>query len=164
MALPNSAHVERANMNLAEVADALSQHFGRTVRLRLVAETNSSPTHRGGSPSSGDATRESRAEGPSSAAPSSGRRGARRPSPVPPSGASAAASPVGEASASSASKGRDHRVGTNQSSGPEQGADDEVFDADELDPLGEQAPGDALSWAHERVMEVFPGAEELLDE
>ena len=39
--------------------------------------------------------------------------------------------------------------------------DSEVLDPDELDPLGEQVPGDALAWAQERLMQVFPGAEEV---
>jgi hypothetical protein len=32
---------------------------------------------------------------------------------------------------------------------------------EELDPLGEHLPGDAASWAQERLMQVFPGAEEV---
>jgi hypothetical protein len=36
-----------------------------------------------------------------------------------------------------------------------------MLDPDDLDPLGDQVPGDALSWAEERLMQVFPGAEEV---
>jgi hypothetical protein len=44
----------------------------------------------------------------------------------------------------------------------DEGADsDEMIDPDELDPHGEQVAGDALSWAQDRLMEAFPGAEEV---
>jgi hypothetical protein len=40
-------------------------------------------------------------------------------------------------------------------------AGEEILDPDDLDPLGEQVPGDAATWAEERLMQVFPGAEEV---
>ena len=41
------------------------------------------------------------------------------------------------------------------------GADDEMLDPDDLDPGGESVAGDTLSWAQDRLMEAFPGAEEV---
>ena len=38
---------------------------------------------------------------------------------------------------------------------------EEMLDSDDLDPLGEHVPGDAASWAQERLMQMFPGAEEV---
>jgi hypothetical protein len=38
---------------------------------------------------------------------------------------------------------------------------DEMLDPDDLDPNAEVVAGDRLSWAHDRVMEAFPGAEEV---
>jgi len=38
---------------------------------------------------------------------------------------------------------------------------DEIVDPDDLDPHGEDVDGDALTWAQDRLMEAFPGAEEV---
>jgi hypothetical protein len=53
---------------------------------------------------------------------------------------------------------------SSQRPSPREGDDDageEILDPDDLDPLGEQVPGDAASWAQERLMQMFPGAEEV---
>jgi len=42
-----------------------------------------------------------------------------------------------------------------------EGADDEMLDPDDLDPDAEIVAGDRISWAQDRVMEAFPGAEEV---
>ncbi len=42
-----------------------------------------------------------------------------------------------------------------------EGTDDEMIDPDDLDPDAEVVAGDKISWAHDRVMEAFPGAEEV---
>ena len=39
--------------------------------------------------------------------------------------------------------------------------DDETLDPDDLDPDAEIVAGDNISWAQDRVMEAFPGAEEV---
>jgi len=36
-----------------------------------------------------------------------------------------------------------------------------MLDPDDLDPHGEHVAGDPLSWAQDRLMEAFPGAEEV---
>jgi hypothetical protein len=36
-----------------------------------------------------------------------------------------------------------------------------MLDPDDLDPNAESAAGDTLSWAQDRLMEAFPGAEEV---
>jgi hypothetical protein len=133
LALPNQAHVERAQANSAEVADALSRHFGRTVRIRLVAEHDAPPPKV--------------ASGPTGARPAKQRgRGEE--------GLSAQAAGDGGALSQSGPAPRPGPPG-------EATDDDDVLDPDELDPLGDQVPGDALAWAQERLMQVFPGAEEV---
>jgi hypothetical protein len=39
--------------------------------------------------------------------------------------------------------------------------DGEMLDPDDLDPSAESVAGDTVSWAQDRVMEAFPGAEEV---
>jgi len=129
LALPNTAHVERAEEHAPEVADALGRHFGRPIRLRLVTEADAGSAHPS-PPSGGGANRGS------------------SPAQPPDRGGPAPARPGGASSGARA---------------PEQGVGgaEEMLDPDELDPLGEQVPGDAASWAQERLMQVFPGAEEV---
>jgi DNA polymerase-3 subunit gamma/tau len=159
LALPNSAHVERASFDSEEVAQALSRYFGRPVHLRLIAETGLGAGHstpasaargpRGTSQARGDAYDETlpastpaartRDEGPGPAA-----GGAH------PGSAVAPGSPGRAAPAQDVPAGRDR-----------DGADDEMLDPDDLDPGGESVAGDTLSWAQDRLMEAFPGAEEV---
>ena len=122
LALPNSAHVERASVDCEEVARAFGSHFGRPVRLRLVSETEV---------------------------------GTSRPSPAP-VGDGRPASDTGKEGYGAPGQGG---TATAEMSGAAAG--EEMLDPDDLDPLGEQVPGDAASWAQERLMQMFPGAEEV---
>jgi len=119
LALPNSAHVERASADCEEVARALGSYFGRPVHLRLVSETDLGASHSSAGPVGA---------GRRAVDPGAGTYGAT----------GSGAPPIAEMSGAAASE-----------------------DPDDLDPLGEQVPGDAVSWAQERLMQVFPGAEEV---
>ncbi len=145
LALPNSAHVERAKADIDEVASALGRYFGRAVELRLVAETDVGAHLATGS--GGASEPEGSQEDPSSESspPTQARSGAARNR-----GAPLTRAQVPEASASGGATGNDRDELAEEMLGP-----------DDIDPLGEQVPGDALSWAEERLMEVFPGAEEV---
>jgi len=158
LALPNSAHVERAGLDCEEVAEALSRYFGRPVHLRLVAETGlgasfpAASTARGGrgvSESEGDAygptlPRRMPAVGIRGEAPGTG------PGDTDTGSASSLGGPHRAVPAHVASVGRD----------PDD-ADGEMLDPDDLDPSAESVAGTTLSWAQDRVMEAFPGAEEV---
>ena len=139
LALPNSAHVERAKEHSGEVAEALGRHFGRPVRLRLVADTDD--PHAGGGGGGGG-----RSDGPVPVAPARGSSGTARP---------AVRKPVG------ADPGRAMPSKRPSPRQDDYDAGEEILDPDDLDPLGEQVPGDAATWAEERLMQVFPGAEEV---
>ena len=150
LALPNSAHVERASFDCEEVAEALSRYFGHRVQLRLVAETNLGAAHSAPVSSTSGPHGRPQVAGESQGTPaaSAGMRGdAHR--------AAARVStmsdvPIRVASARRAPGG----AGTVD-------LDEEMIDPDELDPNGESVAGDTLSWAQDRVMEAFPGAEEV---
>ncbi len=159
LALPNSAHVERASFDSEEVAQALSRYFGRSVQLRLIAETGLGAGHstpastssgpRGTSQARGDAYGETLPTSPPAArtrgeAPDPAAGGTHRGSAVAPG------SPGRAAPADNVPAGHDR-----------DGADDEMLDPDDLDPGGESVAGDTLSWAQDRLMEAFPGAEEV---
>ena len=158
LALPNSAHVERAGLDCEEVAEALSRYFGRPVHLRLVAETGlgasfqPASTARGGrgtSEAEGDAysptlPRRMPAAGMRGESPGSGPGGADT------GPASASGGPRRAVPAHMASVGRDA-----------DDVDGEMLDPDDLDPSAESVAGDTVSWAQDRVMEAFPGAEEV---
>ncbi|MGD0984168.1 MAG: DNA polymerase III subunit gamma/tau [Acidimicrobiales bacterium] len=157
LALPNSAHVERAGFDCDEVAEALTRYFGRPVHLRLVAETglgagysapaSTSSGSRKGSEPNGDAYGAPGSKTMSAArARSEARRpGAGRPGSVRASGAQGRTGPF-------------HNV--QEDPGPD-GIDDEMLDPDDLDPNAESVAVDTLSWAQDRLMEAFPGAEEV---
>ncbi len=154
LALPNSAHVDRASFDCGEVSEALSRHFGRPVDLRLVAETGFGTGY--SAPPAASSGRRSPEQGGDAHSPTAPPAGARTEAPrsaaggIPPgtSGASRgrgrAAPPPGMAAGFSA-----------------EGADDEMLDPDDLDPDAEIVAGDRISWAQDRVMEAFPGAEEV---
>jgi len=150
LALPNSAHVERASFDCGEVAEALSRHFGRPVELRLVAETGigtppeASGGHGSPEPGGGVYISKTPPAGIPGEAPRSVAGGV-------PSGSSGASRARGRA-APPASMVAGHS--------PED-PDDEMLDPDDLDPDAEVVAGDKISWAHDRVMEAFPGAEEV---
>jgi DNA polymerase-3 subunit gamma/tau len=143
LSLPNSAHVERAAMSCDEVAEALSRHFGRPIQLRLVAETGLEETLPVARSAPGSARPGGRSEG-DDRGPAATRRGDR---------SDTAASSHKPARAGSGPAARRDRVAED--------LDDEVLDPDDLDPNAESVPGDRMSWAQDRVMEAFPGAEEV---
>ena len=150
LALPNSAHVERASFDCEEVADALSRYFGRRVQLRLIAETNLGAAHSApvSSTSGPHGTPRATGEDHSPPASSPGMRGDSPRSVASPSTISDVPIRVTPA--------RNAPVG-----GGTVDIDDEMIDPDDLDPNGESVAGDALSWAQDRLMEAFPGAEEV---
>ncbi len=157
LALPNSAHVERAEESSREVAEALGRHFGRPVRLRLVAETDPGAAHVATSSSAGTrgvATRPGTAAPPGSS--SSQPRVARSPH------AAGGGGSAGDRGDRPGSMPDEQRPASSARPGSAREADDEeMLDPEDLDPLGEQVPGDAASWAQERLMQMFPGAEEV---
>jgi len=159
LALPNSAHVERASFDCQEVAEALSRYFGRPVHLRLIAETGLGAGYSPPTSTSRGARRSSEAEDDthSSTAPTHtqafGMRGED-----PGSRASGTDAGSGSASGGPGRAARAHQVPVGDG---QDDLDDEVLDPDDLDPDAESVAGDALSWAQDRVMEAFPGAEEV---
>ncbi|MGA3353888.1 MAG: DNA polymerase III subunit gamma/tau [Acidimicrobiales bacterium] len=145
LALPNVAHVERAQNDSAEVADAIGRHFGRPVGLRLVAEKDASTVHLSADPATGGSS--------ANAGPGAGTRTlASAPQDGDVEGRATTGAVVKAATAPA------HRapVGNDPSD-----AGEEMLDPDDLDPLGEQVQGDAAAWAQERLKQVFPGAEEV---
>ena len=155
LALPNSAHVERAGSDCAEVAEALSRYFGRPVQLQLVAETGlgaeymGPPAAPGGSRGSMEPSDEAHGATPPLAGP---QRAAER---------SAARGSAPGKSAATGTRGRGEPSGNMAASRVPEDLADEMLDPDDLDPNAEVVAGDRLSWAHDRVMEAFPGAEEV---
>ena len=159
LALPNSAHVERASLDSEEVAEALGRYFGRPIDLRLVSETDVGAAYHSAVPTHG-ATRGAPGEEGNSDGQSAPVRApaasTRRAAPGPGAGGAGARSapvpgvPGREAPARNVALGH----------APDD-AGDEMLDPDDLDPLGEHVAGDAVSWAQERLMEAFPGAEEV---
>jgi len=154
LALPNSAHVERAGVDCEEVAEALSRYFGRAIQLRLVPESGlgfgySSPSSAAG----GD--------------PGASPVEAHRHSPTPPPAAGRrheAPGPAGrDAGSTSAPSVRGRAAPAHKPSAAPSPDDleDEMLDPDDLDPNGENVAGDTVSWAQDRLMQAFPGAEEV---
>jgi DNA polymerase III subunit gamma/tau len=139
LALPNSAHVERAKAQSDEVAEALGRYFGRPIGLRLVAESDV-----GGASFSG------RSDSHATEPVANGQRRSAA-TPLVASGAQGDA-PVLERTA--------RVVEPEPRPVPEDPAE-EMLDPNDLDPHGEHVAGDALSWAQDRLMEAFPGAEEV---
>ena len=154
LALPNSAHVERASIDCGEVAEALSRHFGRPVELRLVAETGFAA----GYPAPADASsgRGSPEQGNDAHSLTTPPAGAQRDAPR----FAAAGTAPGSSGASRARGRASPPPGMVAGHSPDD-TDDELLDPDDLDPDAEIVAGDRISWAQDRVMEAFPGAEEV---
>ncbi|MDA8290553.1 MAG: DNA polymerase III subunit gamma/tau [Actinomycetota bacterium] len=139
-ALPNAVHVAQAEPMREEVAAALSRHFGRPVGLRLLPEEDA----------------------PSPAPPSSSPRGARsaagRP-PAPRAGREDAREPARRTAPSTRPSPR--------ATGPEDPREqiareiEEPPDVSSGSAPGSDAPSSGLSWAEDRLLEAFPGAEEV---
>jgi len=140
-ALPNAAHVEHAEPSRVDVAAALSQHFGCRMDVRL--ETDSNPT-----PVESDRGDESQPT-PRPASPPAEEQASRRPSArlAAAAAAAAAAAPSAEA------------AGT--TTGSELVEDESLADTEELEPTSEAGRHDSLRWAESRLMDAFPGAEEV---
>ncbi len=159
LALPNSAHVERASFDSEEVAQALSRYFGRPVQLRLIAETGLGAGHSTPAPTSSGPRGTSQARGDAygeTLPASSPAARARGEAPGPVAGGTHRGSAVAPSSSGRAASAHNVPAGHDRN-----GADDEMLDPDDLDPGGESVAGDTLSWAQDRLMEAFPGAEEV---
>ncbi|MHB1773503.1 MAG: hypothetical protein ACYCST_17530, partial [Acidimicrobiales bacterium] len=136
-ALPNSAHLEHAAPLVGEVADALSRHLGVRLTLRLVTEADDSG---GVAPGGSD----------------DGTRGRGRPRSPAEAGTTM---DNGDGLASRTDERPRHRVDTRAAS-----ADDGTEEQLEVEDVERAALGghhDSLSWAEGRLLEAFPGAEEV---
>ncbi len=156
LALPNSAHVERAKLQSDEVAEALGRYFGRPIELRLVAETElggtpgTFPIAAGAQAARSISEPEGNGNGSTTPLVPTGRKD------VP--GAGQAAEPGSAEPRPIAAVEVREEANALTAEPPEA---DEMIDPDDLDPHGEQVAGDAASWAQDRLMEAFPGAEEV---
>jgi hypothetical protein len=151
-ALPNPSHVEHALPLVKEVAEAISRQAGARVGLRLIIDTDGvtaapeddgsdDPGGAGGRSAGGTSAPRPRSRS-SSGATGAGRsepsgRGRRDPSPRRPPSEPPATAP----------------------SRPE--ADEEMSDFEDLAPGDAGGRHDSLSWAEGRLLEAFPGAEEV---
>ena len=159
LALPNSAHVERASFDCEEVAEALSRYFGRPVHLRLIAETGLGAAYSAPASTSSDprGTSEAKGDAHSPSAPSpTPETGIRGEVPGSAAGGTYPRSSVASGAPGRAASGRKASVGRGAD-----GIDDEMLDPEDLDPNAESVAGTTLSWAQDRLMEAFPGAEEV---
>jgi len=168
VALPNSAHVQRAEPDSQEVAEALGRYFGRRVGVRLVAESEvggaSSPAaHASSAGRVGESV--DNGHGPKTTTPAPGPGSATTPAAAARPATTAAgvtpattpSAPV-ETAAAPASGPAKARVAPGASGDL---VADEILDPNDLDPYAEQVVTDPVSWAQDRLMEAFPGAEEV---
>jgi hypothetical protein len=130
-AVPDRGLLSRAEANRAEVEDALAGHFGRPMKLRLVLDPDAAPA--GGRP----AGRDGGAGGAGGGGGASAGRGgpAGRQSTTPPGPAPGQGGPE---------------------PGPPEPPEEDVYDWADL----EEAPS-AVSSPEQRLLEAFPGAEEV---
>jgi hypothetical protein len=138
-ALPNSAHVEHATPLLSEVAEAISRQVGGTVGLRLVTENDIEPSV-GGGPGAGPAD-----------APSTSR----------PVTAAGDREPSSDSSTGRRGKAMAATAATELLQPAEAGSEDDEPDVDDLAPGKVAGHHDSASWAEGRLLEAFPGAEEV---
>jgi DNA polymerase-3 subunit gamma/tau len=138
-ALPNSAHVEHATPLLSEVAEAISRQVGGTVGLRLVTEDDIERPPGGGADAAAG-------EAPSTLRPDTAE-GVRE------SSAGSSTSRRGEAMAAMAA--------TELLQSAQAGSEDDEPDVDDLAPGKVAGHHDSASWAEGRLLEAFPGAEEV---
>ena len=153
LALPNGAHLVHAEPLAGDVVEALTRHFGRPVRLRLVTEDAWSGGSTGASPPA------PRAPGPGTGPDDEPPPAADRADGPPPPAMDRAAGGV---------PARGARPPRRVAEVPPP-RDLEVDEAD-LDEFGAAAgedgavldpPGPGLSWAEDRLLRAFPGAEEV---
>ena len=147
-ALPNAVHVAQAESMRDEVVAALSRHFGRRVGMRLVAEGDVAP-----------------AASPASGRPPAAARTARPPAPAPGPGPGRPSTAQTPGPAGPAA-----RTVAEPAGGPAGGAAVDAEIAREIDgttelpdpaDLAAAGPDTGLSWAEGRLLEAFPGAEEV---
>ena len=159
LALPNSADVERASFDCDEVAGALSRYFGRPVHLRLIAETGVGATYSAPASTSSGSRRVAEAKGDARipTVPTTTPVVSTRPEgPGPTPGGTNSGSPVAQRGPRQSVPVHNAPVGRDPDD-----VDDDVLDPDDLDPNAESVAGDTVSWAQDRLMEAFPGAEEV---
>jgi DNA polymerase-3 subunit gamma/tau len=142
-ALPNAAHVEHATPLVSEVAEAISRQVGARVGLQLAIEPDAGPSIGDGSSSSPAGSPASR-QAPSAA----GEPGEPDTAPKSSAATMRAAAMAREAAA------EEPLAATAESE------DDEPELAD-LAPGEVVGPHDSASWAEGRLLEAFPGTEEV---
>jgi hypothetical protein len=138
-ALPNSAHVEHATPLVDEVAAVISRQVGAKVGLRLIAEQDSVPPIDGG-------VRTPAADGLAVGRPSESEGGSE---------------PSAESSAASMRAAAMARVAAESSAAAEAEPADDEPELDDLAPGAVAGRHDSASWAEGRLLEAFPGAEEV---
>ena len=153
LALPNDAHLIHAEPLTGDVVEALGRHFGRPVRLRLVTEDAWSAASPDASP---PASRPTGAAGGTDdvAAPAAGPTDEPAPrAPVRAGGTATVRSARPPSRAAAVPPPRDLGVDEDDFDeiGVAAGEDDTVIDS----------PGPGLSWAEDRLLQAFPGAEEV---
>jgi DNA polymerase-3 subunit gamma/tau len=133
-ALPNSAHVEHATPLVGEVAEAISRHVGTRVGLRLITDASDGEGS-SDAPARGDESGAGGHEddGPAgSALPTRGRPKSPAPPPM-----------------------------KAQPDLTEAGGDEEMPDFEDLAPGEVGGRHDSATWAEGRLLEAFPGTEEV---
>jgi DNA polymerase-3 subunit gamma/tau len=150
-ALPNSSHVEHALPLVKEVAEAISRQVGARVGLRLIIEADgvTAPPESDGTDDPGGAE---------------GKGGRGKATPTPRSGSSDSRTGAGRPEASEGgSRGRSPRRPPSEppATPAHAEADEEMSDFEDLAPGEAGGRHDSLSWAEGRLLEAFPGAEEV---
>jgi len=138
-ALPNAAHVEHADPLIKEVAAALSSHFSAAIGLRLITETDLDSPYADPTDASSPEAQAEAPRAPVKVEAPAARRAARE------AAAKAATAPAGAAATTT----------------PPEAPETEDEDFDDLEPGSAAGPHDSRTWAENRLLEEFPGAEEV---
>jgi len=138
-ALPNAAHVEHADPLIKEVAEALSSHFSAAIGLRLITETDLDSPYADPTDASSPEAQAEAPRAPVKVEAPAARRAARA------AAAKAATTPAGAAATTT----------------PPEAPETEDEDFDDLEPGSAAGPHDSRTWAENRLLEEFPGAEEV---
>ena len=167
--LPNETHRNRCEAVRSEIEAALSEQFGRPVGLELVVDPGAEPLQsRAGSPSDEPPSPTSRGSGVGPEPGPGAGQGPDGPARTGPDGSTSPAATAGGSTPTTSaglsagggdrarSTGADHVDEADRYDGPDDAADPSVFD--EYD-LGEVA--DVDNSAEARVLQAFPGAEEV---
>jgi hypothetical protein len=166
-ALPNAVHVAQAEPLRSEVVDALGAHFGRAVGLRLVVEGTWSPPATT-APTSVDLghSEAPTADGPGEAV--TARAVGQEHDSSEATGATREEYPPSRARPRARAASLRAPVPAAPDTEPAEAAfPDEEDETDEGVPVGEPedgrsaAPGTGLAWAEDRLLQAFPGAEEV---